>query len=365
MTMKKLCYILVLFILASCNRKSQDTDIFNGEIISIEDHAPEKEVEFKELTLKGLNFGFLAMHDSLAFFMNPKLQTKWFQLFNCHTLDEVGEFVGKGNGHEEFVAVGPICNFYTENNDVKTLIFDANKESVSVWNITKSLMDSSTVIEQQIRLPWKEANNGACFKELFMKNPNTLYAQVSPVEINEHEATLPYYQQWDLKNEKKISDIHIYKKTIINKHTQYIPIVFLYSSNAMKPDGSKIVQAMLHVPQLNIIDTESHKVVAYQLDYGMSLSDLETKKDLKSYFVRVCADDDHIYAAYYGNIWNDNDIPCINQIYIFDWNGQLVRKINTKHCINEIAVDGINKILYTTSPMDEKLYYIKTDELTE
>lgn len=47
MTMKKLCYILVLFILASCNRKSQDTDIFNGEIISIEDHAPEKEVEFK------------------------------------------------------------------------------------------------------------------------------------------------------------------------------------------------------------------------------------------------------------------------------------------------------------------------------
>ena len=208
MTMKKLCYILVLFILASCNRKSQDTDIFNGEIISIEDHAPEKEVEFKELTLKGLNFGFLAMHDSLAFFMNPKLQTKWFQLFNCHTLDEVGEFVGKGNGHEEFVAVGPIWNFYTENNDVKTLIFDANKESVSVWNITKSLMDSSTVIEQQIRLPWKEANNGACFKELFMKNPNTLYAQVSPVEINEHEATLPYYQQWDLKNEKKISDIH-------------------------------------------------------------------------------------------------------------------------------------------------------------
>ena len=95
MTMKKLCYILVLFILASCNRKSQDTDIFNGKITSIEDHAPEKEVEFKELTLKGLNFGFLAMHDSLAFFMNPKLQTKWFQLFNCHTLDEVGEFVGK------------------------------------------------------------------------------------------------------------------------------------------------------------------------------------------------------------------------------------------------------------------------------
>lgn len=40
-----------------------------------------------------------------------------------------------------------------------------------------------------------------------------------------------------------------------------------------------------------------------------------------------------------------------------------IHKIITKHCIDEIAVDGINKILYTTSPMDEKLYYIKTDEL--
>lgn len=40
-----------------------------------------------------------------------------------------------------------------------------------------------------------------------------------------------------------------------------------------------------------------------------------------------------------------------------------IHKIITKHCIDEIAVDGINKILYTTSPMDEKLYCIKTDEL--
>lgn len=81
-TMKTIYYVLLLLVLASCNNKSQDTGILNGEIICIEEHAPEKEVEFKELTLKGLNFGNLAIHDSLAFFMNPKLQSKWFQLFN-------------------------------------------------------------------------------------------------------------------------------------------------------------------------------------------------------------------------------------------------------------------------------------------
>ena len=53
----------------------------------------------------------------------------------------------------------------------------------------------------------------------------------------------------------------------------------------------------------------------------------------------------------------------MNQIYIFNWEGRLVSKIITKHCIGEIAVDGINKILYTTSYMDDTLYYAKTDEL--
>lgn len=125
--MKTIGYFLLLLVLASCNNKGQDTDIFNGEIINIEEKAPEKEIEFKKLTLRGFNFGNLAIHDSIAFFMNPKLQSKWFQLFNFHTLDEVGEFVGKGNGHEEFIAVGPIWNFYTEKNDLKTLIFDGNK----------------------------------------------------------------------------------------------------------------------------------------------------------------------------------------------------------------------------------------------
>lgn len=40
----------ITLALASCNSKSQDTDIFNGEIISIDEHAPEKEVEFKKIT---------------------------------------------------------------------------------------------------------------------------------------------------------------------------------------------------------------------------------------------------------------------------------------------------------------------------
>lgn len=354
----------ITLALVSCNSKSQDTDIFNGEIISIDEHAPEKEVEFKELTLKGFNFGYLAIHDSLAFFMNPKLHSQWFQLFNCRTLDELGQFVGKGNGHEEFIAVGPIWNFYTEKNELKTLIFDANKESVSVWNITKSLAGKSTIIEKQIKLPREKENRGVCFNEYFIKDSCTLYAKVAATPINKHDASLPYYQIRDLRNGEKISDIHIFKKSIVNKQTKVLPQTFFYSHDVMKPDGSKIAQAMLHVPQLNIIDTKSKAVAGYRMNENMSLSDLETRKELKQYFARICADDNYIYTVFYGKTERTvREVPCMNQIYIFNWEGRLVSKIITKHCIDEIAVDGINKILYTTSYMDDTLYYAKTDEL--
>lgn len=111
---------------------------------------------------------------------------------------------------------------------------------------------------------------------------------------------------------------------------------------------------MLHVPQIKIIDTKSGTAVAYQLNYHVTLSDLETYEDLKTYFIRICADNEYIYTVFYGKEpWGLYDISCVNQIYIFDRNGNLIKKILIKHCIDNIAVDHVNKILYTTSPMDE------------
>lgn len=207
-------------------------------------------------------------------------------------------------------------------------------------------------------------NRGACYNEIFIKDANTLFAKVTSIPINEYEATLPYYQIRDLKSGEKTADIQIFKRGITNKHKEYLPEVFLYSHDAMKPDGSRIAQAMGNVPQLNVIDTETGKVVAYRLSDEMSLSDLETAEELKPCFLRACADDKYIYAAFWGKEdWDIREVPCVNQLYVFDWDGRLISKITTKHCIGEIAVDHVNRILYTTSPMDEKLYYIKTEEL--
>ena len=188
--------------------------------------------------------------------MNPKLQSQWFQLFNCRTFDELGQFVGKGNGPEEFIAVGPIWNFYTEKNELKTLIYDANKESVSVWNITKSLAGKSTIIEKQIKLPREKENRGACFNEYFIKDSCTLYAKVAAAPINKHDASLPYYQIRDLRNGEKISDIHnrvkignessadIFVSIHLNKIPQQQYDGWQTFYNAQSSDGKKLAESI-------------------------------------------------------------------------------------------------------------------------
>lgn len=362
--MKKASCVLLLLICVSCNNKSSDFDIFNGSIKNIEDSISQKEVIFNEIEFNDPCYGELAVYDTLAYFMNDQLPSHWYQVFNLKTRDEIGKFVMKGNGSEEFTPVSCIDNFFVENNELRTLIFEVNKERAHIWNISKSLTENSTVIESQVTIPWKKENKGACFNEVFIRDRNTAYAKVQSMPINEHEATLPYYQIIDLRNGDKKSEIHIFKKNVVNKKVEIIPEVLFDSHDVMKPDGTKIAQAMLNVPQLNIIDTESKITEGSLLNYNMTLSDLETRKELNIYFIRVCADDNYIYTVYYGKkLWGADDIPCINNLFVFDWAGQLVSKITTKHCIDQIAVDNVNKILYTTSPMDEKLYYIKTDEL--
>lgn len=361
--MKKISCILLL-VLASCN-KNVDSDIFNGNIEKIEDNVVQKEIKFNEFEFNNPNYGKLAIYDTLAIYMTPQSPSHWYQVFNLNTGEELGKFAMKGNGHEEFGPVGNIDNFHVEDNELKTLVFEANKERVHLWNITKSLAEGTTVIEREVKMPWRKETKGACFNEIFMKDSNTAYAKVQSLPVNEYEATLPYYQIMDLKNGEQTSGINIFKRPVVNKKTDCLPEILLDSHDVMKPDGTKIAQAMLNVPQLNIIDTGSKTVEGHLLDCDMALSDLETRKAFNLYFIRICADDDYIYTVYYGEEpWGANDIPCLNRLFVFDWDGNLVSKIVTKHCMDRIAVDNRNRILYTTSFLNEKLYYIKTDELT-
>lgn len=140
-----------------------------------------------------------------------------------------------------------------------------------------------------------------------------------------------------------------------------MPECFFNSNNTFKPDGTKIVQAMIRLPQLNIVDVQTGEVVGYRLNYGLDLSVFKGKKQLRNFYGLVQADDNYIYALYWGKVqWGD-----INTIYVFDWSGNLIDKLKVDHYISSIWLDMVRNRFYIIESKTDDVFYYDLDELNK
>lgn len=91
---------------------------------------------------------------------------------------------------------------------------------------------------------------------------------------------------------------------------------------------------MRHLPQINIIDTQTGKITSYRIKNNPNFSLLETSMEsMNVFYNHVHADDNYIYATYWGKEpWDDRfgvEVPIFNTIHVFDWNGNLLYKLTT------------------------------------
>ncbi len=73
-----------------------------------------------------------------------------------------------------------------------------------------------------------------------------------------------------------------------------------YTWDAVKPDGSRIVQAMRFLPQINVLDLRTGKLFGSRLKGAPGFSLMKDVKRLTEtvYYTGVCADDRYIYAVF-------------------------------------------------------------------
>ena len=117
-------------------------------------------------------------------------------------------------------------------------------------------------------------NNHILFS--FYQIENVLFAYKPAEEINSQEATTPHYEKRTIYTNQLIQDFPIYKtKSIQNPNAKSPLDFFFYTWDAIKPDGSKIVQVMRHLPQINIIDTQTGKITSYRIKNNPNFSSME------------------------------------------------------------------------------------------
>ena len=271
----------------------------------------------------------------------------------------LGNYSPRGQGPEETLGAPPTCHFYKENNDLKTILFAPNNSKLFIWNITESLQQKTTIYDNIIPHDW-EKDHVQAYSNLWRIGADTICNSVITTSIFEEESPLPYFQIRKISTNSKIKDIHVYKNPIKAKDRKVLqPHSFFGGEEALKPDGSKAVQAMMRLAQINIIDLKTGEIKGlrvadtenFSLFYG---SDKENPND---YYRKVVASNDYIFALWSGvdcNSLKKNRL--FNTIHVFDWEGYFVKKLKLTEPVEHIWYDLVNNQLYGYSHIAKELY---------
>jgi hypothetical protein len=365
---KKWTVCLVVFTLLACCQTNRDDSVyFNGEIREYDDTDNVQTVSLSRVELDGPYYGWPTACDSLIIFRNLKLPGYHFNIFNLNTGQELGNYCEKGIGPNELNVVGIICNLFTEEGDIKTWLFTGPEEELVKWNISKSVQAGKTVFDTIIPYKWQKENNFACYYYIFRLNEDTImaYVQSSETPLNEEGITVPFYQKRSILENKLLHKYDIFNKSIYNDDAKVISEVFFNSWDCMKPDGSKIVQVMHLLCQINIIDTHTGQVTGFRMKHTPDFSLFKTDmNNFKYYYSRVQADNDYIYATYKGKPREQTlEPPTANTIHVFDWSGRLLKKLIVDHPIYEFCLDQTTNRLYTIDMSSDELYVCDLNQL--
>lgn len=313
----------------------------------------------------------IAVYDSLYICWNLKLQDGFYNVFNLNTQEEIGVFCPKGQGPEDVVDASSIRQLFVEEGELKALVLEASRSRLLKWNISRSVQAGATVFDT-IAPFTNKAHEFRSHLYVFRQRGDTLWCGLNDDvkdEVGGNEVYLPYYEKRLLPDNELLQRLYLYKVPSVSA-----PNIgnnnFFYTCDAIKPDGTKIVQVMGSLPQMNIIDTRTGKVTGFRLESrqkrGQDLgwcATYETSVDKPWHYNWVHADDHYIYAVYAGKRWDDPEFNEMNLILVFDWDGNLCYKLQTDRPYFRLWADPVRGRLYTQNIETDEAYYLDLGEL--
>ncbi|MGL6177805.1 MAG: hypothetical protein ACRC13_01015 [Tannerellaceae bacterium] len=358
MTIKTIQFLFCsLFFLVSCGGNNTENH-FLGEITEFDLNDPsivEETLNAKPIHLDGIYDGWIATHDSLVFFWSHRYNTHFFNVFNLNSGQFLGSFVPKGSGPDDVRAAPPISHLYEEHGELKTVINAHNEQQFLIWNITKSIELGKTIFDK--RNSYQRGREGYIDITYLDEECLLIYQPSSEPTDPDDQTSLPRFQKLKLNSGELLRDYPIFKNPIIPEEKQTEPFTF-GGLTAIKEDKTKALQAMLGLGQINIIDLNTGEVKGVREKNSPTFSSFyKDIKDRRSYYIRVQANNSYIIA-----VWLDcppADVSkefTFDQLHVFNWEGELIKKIRLDTPVQEIWLDKITNRFYGYNPYREKLY---------
>lgn len=338
---KKILIVLLTNLVVSCN--AQDSD---ESSISFQQFPLEKELTTQKLfDLEGISIVTMSLYkDSiLVVHQKPQPTGHHFLTYDLSTKKLVGSILSIGRKPGESIAFLSHGIFGD-----KLWVHDVVKKKIIFISLTGTSKEG------------KEVNMPYFF---YWLNP---LSESTFLGFGDYSSGFKF-SVFDLAQQKNVDSLVPYPNRMNRAQKQdYESFVFSH------PTSNKHVLAVRHADHLEFYDFEKNtdKVVKGPEDFapdkgrmkdpvGNELSTLTEKTRFA--FVRGHTTDKYVYLLYSGSKRTDENADWGKSIFVFDWEGNPIKRLNLKAGIVDFVVTSDDKTLYVNNPLTKSIEFSRRD----
>lgn len=334
--------VFIVLCFSGCNNK--ENVVLHDNIVSFSNFPEEKNIVFEKLSeYKAGNPRILHLIDSTMIIFNYGKNTEsYFYNFYLTNNSFSEGYLKKGRGPTE--AFGGYCTGIVGNN---IWVYDVTLKKILMLDKTAALNGEIKLIDSY---PVKDN-----------------YYQIAFIDSSK------YFACGKVDSRYKIQEIDLLG-TILNEYGEFkyvpsnIPLDALkdayHSFFYIKPSGDKMALAYLYTDVLEIYNLkEQFSNIAIQGPANIELNFkvgernnynyMEKNENIRKTFLAGAVTDEYIYLAYSGVSYAEKEkINNCYSIFIYDWSGNPVKKLNFNTPILSLVVSKDNKTIYSFS-LDE------------
>jgi hypothetical protein len=301
--------------------------------------------------------------DAIDTFIFAKLRSNDynFRIYNSKTLNKIVNIAPIGESGNNFTNGLQYFGQYEKIHDQLYIwLCDKNRNKLYRINITKSIKDSKTCIDKEIKyLP------ECMFSQVYFLDSATIIGQPSNLAIKMNR-----FQIYNPQLEKIVKTVSLFPK--VNNDNQDLNFIFyrynrLYNCGfMMKPDKTKFGSAMNMFNRVDIFDKDGNiknsyidedDIPGYIIKTYLSAKQENIKKvNVKDYYMAAFATNSFFYTLYYNQLQSDypeKSVPV--KIRIFNWNAEPVCILKVPDYLQYFSIDEKNGIMYGVAYFDEKI----------
>ena len=358
----KTIFFIITCLCIACR---QEKEYFYGNIHTYEFSEPVEMLTGKEIEFDSVQTGFMYVHDSLIFFESTLLPRYSIYAFNAKNGKYLFGLFGRGQGPMEYINVS--CAGYKRLINGQTHIYfnATNEQKIIDVNIDKltAHLDQPDSIKAAITTSeflWSTLHTSPYIPVFPLDEQRILAKSMFETPyMNTKNPLLPQYELIDRESNTITKSFPIFAHQVRPEEPNDL---FYLTSDAIHPNGKKVVMAMWLVPQINILDIETGQMDCFRLKGAQGMEYLErcAPERVHLYYKHVTADSKYIYALYVDKPYfqeRDSDPASTSrEIHVFDWNGNFIRRLKIKERAYEIHVDENANLLYAPIYKTDKVF---------